>query len=95
LKREEAVSLVKELLDSCLGIDGHPVEITPPNPAAANVQGYQIIVRGAIDEATKKQIQETAAKHQLSIQIGNFWRTKRTMNKSEPDILIIYKPKNH
>ncbi len=88
--------MVKELLDNCLGIDGRSMEVAPPSPAiASNMDGYQINVRGAIDEVTKEQIQETAAKHQLSIQIGNFWRTKRTINKPEPDILIIYKPKNH
>jgi len=53
LKREEAVDVLKELLDNCAGLDGHSLELSPPDTAGA---GYQIIIRTALDEhLTNKQ----------------------------------------
>jgi hypothetical protein len=89
LKRDEAVLVLKELLDGCSSIDGHSLELSPPSP----VGGYQIIVKGALDEPTKKFIIDLASKHQLTCQLGNFWRTKQSTAKTGPDTLIIYKPK--
>jgi hypothetical protein len=91
LKREEAISVVKELLDCCLGLDGHPLEVAPPNtPSDA---GYQIIVRMSLDEKTRNCVHDIVAKHQLAYQSGSMWKTRHTENK-EPDTLIIYKPEN-
>ncbi len=93
MKREEAIAVMKELLDGCIGLDGRSLELTSPNATASTESGYQIIIRGTLDEETKKHIQGIAAARQLSLQIGSIWRTKRSINKSEPDTLIIYRAK--
>lgn len=89
MKREEAILVLKELLDGCAGLDGCGLELTP---STSMLGSYQIIIRGMLDETTKNGVKAIAAQHQLTCQIGNFWPTKRTINKTEPDILIIYKP---
>ncbi len=90
LKREEAISVLKELLDTCKGLDGHGLELTAPNTPTS---GYQIIIKGVLDQETKQHIQDIITKHLLTHQTGNIWKTKRSLNKIEPDTLIIYKPK--
>jgi hypothetical protein len=91
LKREEAITVLKELLDTCRGLDGHSLELALPNAPTATVAGYKIIIRGILDSETKKRVQDIIVKHQLTCQVGSMWKTKRTLNK-EPDTLIIYKP---
>jgi len=93
LKREEAVLVIKELLDSSAGLDGHSLELAPPNAPAPAGYGYQIIIKGILDQKTKQQIQEIIAQHKLASQTGNMWKTKWSLNQTEPDTLIIYKPK--
>ncbi len=93
LKREEAISVLKELLDNCKGLDGHYLELTSPSALASTEGGYQIIVGKALDEKTRNCIQSILVKRQLTYQSGNLWKTKRTKAK-EPDTLIIYKPKD-
>jgi hypothetical protein len=88
LKREEAISVLKELLENCKGLDGHSLELTEPRIPAS---GYQIIIKGILDQETKQQIQKTITKHQLISQTGNMWKTKRSLNKTEPDTLILYR----
>jgi len=90
LKRQEAISVLKELLDNCAGLGGHSLEYSVANAAG----GYQIIIKGALNEETKKQIQTITAKNHLGSQTGSLWKTKRALNKTESDTLIIYKPKN-
>jgi hypothetical protein len=92
LKRDQAISVLIELLDGCMGLDGHGLELIAPNAPSA---GYQIVIKGVLDEETKKHVETIAMKHQLSYQTGNLWKTKRSPNKLEPDTLIIYKPKNN
>ena len=90
LKRDEAISVLKELLDNCTGLDGHGLELIASN---APTSGYQIIVKGVLDEETKQRINVILTKHQLTSQMGNLWKTKHSLNKTEPDTLIIFKPK--
>jgi hypothetical protein len=92
LRREKAISVLKELLDNCKGLDGHYFELAPPNASTSTEEGYQIIIRTAIDQETKKRIQDILMKHQLTYQTGNMWKTKRSINKTVPDTFIIYKP---
>jgi len=93
LKREEAIVVLKELLDYCQGLDAHSLELAPTNLSEAKLGGYQIIIRGILDEEDKKRIQDILARHQLSWQIGNIWRTKRSVNKADPDTFIVYRAK--
>jgi hypothetical protein len=89
LKRQEAVTILKELIDCCIGLDGHSLEIVPPNTPTG---GYQIFIIKALDEQTKKCIIDIVLKHQLAYQTGSMWKMRRA---AEPDTFIIYKPKNN
>jgi hypothetical protein len=90
LKRDEAISVLKELLDNCTGLDGHGLELIASN---ALTSGYQIIIKGVLDEETKQHVSLILTKHQLTSQMGNLWKTKNSLNKTEPDTLILFKPK--
>jgi hypothetical protein len=94
VEREEAILVLTELLANCTGLDGRSIELAPPNSSASMVGSYQIIIKGILDPETKQHIQNVTAKHQLTTQTGNLWKTKHSTNKTEPDTLIIYKPKN-
>jgi hypothetical protein len=92
LRREEAISVLKELLDTCASLDGYYFELSPPIAPKSTNEGYQIIIKGAFDQETQKCIQEMLTKHQLTSQIGSMWKTKHSINKTDPDTFIIYKP---
>jgi hypothetical protein len=89
LKREEAISVIKELFDRAVGLDGCGLELAPPISVAG---GYQIVIRGILDEKTRAIIAEIVGKHHLAIQVGNIWKTRHTQ-KEQPDTLIIFKSK--
>jgi len=93
LKREEAISVLKELLDSCSGLDDHSLELASPNALTSTSGGYQIIIGKPLDEKTRNCMQDILTKHQLIYQAGSIWKTKRSINK-DPDTFIIYKTKN-
>ncbi len=88
MKREEAVTVLKELIDSCPGLDGHALEIMPPDTPTG---GYQIFIIKALDEPTKKCVIDIVSRHQLAYQSGSMWKTRRAA--VEPDTFIIYSPK--
>jgi hypothetical protein len=88
LEREEAVTVLKELIDNCPGLDGHALEIMPPNTPTS---GYQIFIIKTLDDATKKCVIDIINRHQLAYQSGSMWKTKRSA--AEPDTFIIYRPK--
>ena len=90
MKRDEAIIVIKELLEGVLGLDGHSLELAPPVSSAG---GYQIVIKGILDEKIISGVAAIVAKHQLATQIGNIWKTRHTL-KEQPDTLIIYKPKN-
>jgi hypothetical protein len=90
LKREEAISVLKELLDCCVGLDGHYFELSPPYPPAPTGGGYQIVIHATLDEQTTERIKTILTKHQLAYQTGSMW--KRSKNKATPDTFIIYSP---
>ncbi len=91
LKRDEAISVLKELLDNCIGLDGHYLELVPPIAATPTTAGYQIIIRKTLDKETIDRIQRILAKYQLSYQTGSIWKTRHTVNKNEPDTFIIFR----
>ncbi len=91
VKRDEAVSVLKELIDHCPGLDGHPLEITPPNTLTASGEGYQVFIIKALDVETKKRVIDIVSRRQLAYQVGSMWKTKRSA--TEPDTFIIYRPK--
>jgi hypothetical protein len=89
LKRDEAIAVIKELLEGVVGLDGHSLELAPPISVAG---GYQIVIKGVLDEKTISDVAAIVAKHQLATQVGNIWKTRHTQ-KEQPDTLIIYKSK--
>ncbi len=91
MKRKEAISVLKELLDNCIGLDGYYFELIPPCVSTTSVGGYQIVIHSALEKTTKKKIEKILLKHDLAFQEGTLWKTKRS--KSEPDTFIIYKSK--
>ena len=91
MKRKEAISVLKELLDKCIGLDGHYIELSNPYASSESVEGYQIVIHAPLDQKTKDQIQQILVKHELAYQEGNFWKTKRS--KTESDTFIIYNAK--
>ena len=91
MKREEAISVLKELLDNCVGLDGHYLELSNPYASTESVEVYQIVIHAPLDKKTKDQIQQILVKHELAYQEGNLWKTKRS--KTEPNTFIIYNAK--
>ncbi|MCW4015339.1 MAG: hypothetical protein NWF06_03130 [Candidatus Bathyarchaeota archaeon] len=90
MKRKEAISVLKELLDNCTGLDGHYFELVPPYVPSPVDGGYQIVINAALDKKTKDCITPILTKHQLAYQTGSMW--KMSKNKTEPDTFIIYRP---
>ncbi len=93
MKRNEAITVLKELLECCEGLDGHILQLEPPVTSPED-GGYQIIIKLALDEKTQNCILEILANHNLSYQAGNVWKTKHSINKAGSDTLIIYRHKN-
>jgi hypothetical protein len=94
LRRDEAVLVLKRLLDCCVGLDGCGLELAPPSSPRETGGGYQIVIRGVLDGETRKQLEGIVAEFGLAFQVGSMWKTKHSLNK-EPDTFIIYKPKNN
>jgi hypothetical protein len=81
LKREEAILVLKELFDKCTNLDGHYLELLPPNASTTLSGGYQIEIRTTMDEETRTCMQDILMKNRLTIKI------------TQPDAFIIYRPK--
>jgi hypothetical protein len=80
LKREEAILVLKELFEKCTNLDGHYLEMIPPNASSRLSGGYQIQIKATLDEETRTCMQDVLMKNQLTIKI------------TEPDAFIIYRP---
>ena len=93
MKRKGAIAVPKELLDYCEGLDEYSLELALSNSIEAKLVGYQIIIRGTLDEESKRRIQNILLRHQLSWQVGSMWRTRRSANKASPDTFIVYRSK--
>jgi hypothetical protein len=91
LERVEAIAVLKELLDKCNSLDGHLLEISPPVATKSTGVGYQIVIKGVLNEETQRQIKDITVQNKLFSQVGSLWKTKHSIHKSEPDTLIIYR----
>jgi hypothetical protein len=80
LKREEAILVLKELFEKCTSLDGHYLEIIPPNASKDMSRGYQIQIKATLDEETRTCMQDVLMKYQLTIKV------------EEEDSFIIYRP---
>jgi hypothetical protein len=80
LKREEAILVLKELFEKCTNLDGHYLEVIPPNASKNMSMGYQIQIKATLDEETRTCMQDVLMKYQLTIKV------------EEKDSFIIYRP---
>jgi hypothetical protein len=80
LKREEAISVLKELFEKCTFLDGHYLSLTPPAYANLLSKGYQIVIKCSLDEETRTCMQDILMKNGLTIKV------------KEEDTFIIYRP---
>ncbi len=80
LKREEAISVIKELFEKCTFLDGHYLALMEAGYAGLMTKGYQILIKTPIDEQTRNCMQDILMKYKLTIKV------------QEEDAFIIYRP---
>ena len=80
LKREEAISVLKELFEKCTFLDGHYLALMPAGYAGLMSKGYQIVIKCTLDEETRTCMQDILMKNGLTIKV------------KETDTFIIYRP---
>ena len=80
LKREEAIIVLKELFDQCTTLEGHYLELLPPDASNLLSGGYQIVIKTTLDEVTRNCMQDVLIKYHLTIKIP------------DAQTFIIYKP---
>jgi hypothetical protein len=80
LRREEAILVLKGLFEKCTTLDGHYLEVLPPNASSRLSGGYQIQIKATLDEETRTCMQDVLMKYQLTIKV------------EEEDSFIIYRP---
>jgi hypothetical protein len=69
LKREEAISVLKELFEKCTSLDGHYLALMPTGYAGLISKGYQILINTSLDEETRNCMQDILIKYRLTIKI--------------------------
>lgn len=79
MKREEAIQVLRTILDECDLTDGYSFSLIPPKPDNPLSVGYKLQLRIPISQAEKSCISEIVTKKGLA------------MNSIE-DLTIIYKP---
>ena len=79
MKREEAISVLKELFEKCTSLDGHYLALMPAGYAGIISKGYQILINTSLDEETRNGMQDILIKYRLTIKI------------QEPSTFIIYR----
>ena len=80
MKREEAILVLRELFEKCTNLDGHYLELMPPNASTTLSGGYKLEIKATLDEETRTCMQDILMKYQLTIKI------------QEEDSFIIYRP---
>ena len=81
MKRDEAISTMKELLENCGKLDNIFMCLTPPSTSPPIQQGYQIHLRIAMDGETEECVKKITQKHSLSFE----------EESAGKEIVIIYK----
>lgn len=69
LKREEALSVLKELFEKCTFLDGHYLALIPAGYAGLITKGYKIMVKTPLDEGARNCMQDILTKYKLTIKI--------------------------
>jgi hypothetical protein len=79
MKREEAVTCLKEITAFCTNMSPNAVTLTDSTQSSLSV-GYQVKIKTVLDVETKQQVQEIAKKYNLAL-------------KESEEEIIIYRPK--
>jgi hypothetical protein len=81
MKREEAVTLLREISSCCQNLSPDSILLVKSKPEDPLSVGYQLHIQAAIDSETETKIQALSSQYYLAIhhEIG--------------EVIIIYKPK--
>ncbi len=80
MMRREAAEILKELLLSCMVLEGKSVKLMPPDADSVLSKGCQIHVQKTDDTVTQSCISKIAAKHRLAVH-------------EDEGYFVIYKPR--
>jgi hypothetical protein len=90
LKREEAILVLKELFEKCTTLDGHYLELLPPEASTMMSGGYQIVIKTVLDEYTRNCMQDVLMKYHLTIKVQD--EQTFTIYKPHQDIALSEHP---
>ncbi len=80
VNREQAVTIIKQIIDNCHAIEGKSIMLMPPKGNDALSHTYQIHIRTCSSgEVIEPCVRTIAKEHNLAVKVQN-------------DLLIIYKP---
>ncbi len=79
LRREEAVSLLREVSDKCENLGPNGIMLMPSNADDVLAKGYQLHIKAHLDEESLSCISPLVEERGLMI-------------KQEKDLLVIYRP---
>ncbi len=80
MKREEAISLLREIIGVCDGVNEQAVMLMPPNADDVLSQGYQLHIRMARSD-NLTCIRPVVKKHNLAL-----------AEETGKDLVVIYRP---
>ena len=80
LDKEEAMSVQKEILASCEGLNQSAVKLVFPSIGDSLSHGYQLHVSSKLPKADLASLKTIAEKHNLSVK------------ESRMDLVIVYRP---
>jgi hypothetical protein len=78
-RRDEAVSLLKEVSDKCVSLVPYGIMLMPPNADNVLSKGYQLHIKANLDKESLSCMKPFVEKRGLRM-------------KQEKDLLVIYKP---
>jgi len=80
MKRNEAVTYLKEITNTCTNMSPDAVALFDSRPDDPDSTGYQVHIKTVLDNETKQRLQNIAEKHSLAL-------------REEKGKVIIYQPK--
>lgn len=80
MRRDEAVTCLKEITSTCTNMSPDSVALVQSKPDDPLSVGYQVHIETVLDQETERQLEDIAKKLHLAL-------------KKEKDKVIIYKPK--
>ncbi len=81
LNREEAISLLKEIIGVCSVLSGEAIMLMPANADDVLSHGYQLHIKAMLSQHDLSCIKPIVEKHNLSI-----------ANEPNKNLLVIYRP---